>query len=425
MPGIKLQKRDNDFFVSYGHSDLARVAPLVDMLKRVCGLRIWFDDAEGNAAKRSSELLAGAIGNARGALFCLSEAWKSSTWCKNEYEVSQSEQRMHDGFEIVSLRLDDVEPPAWFNVAEIIDMRQPGTQAIARLLCSLTSDVPHRFDNAEDVYLAAPWSRPSQLARGTFQALRQTGWRLVGDTPNLKDLGERRIEAIQRTTRGVVALLPHDISQPGNATSPYILQEARLALNIGKPLLLLAEPGVAPPEDLEKGAFRGTAVSLAPDPSGHTALADVLDDFDDVLQHVPTDDTGAYIFFAATLRGDPSDADDIASVIERSSNMRCVRGERLSGDNVQTAIIDLIRRAAVLIADVSDDHRNTLIEAGVAMGSGTRLKLMCCEPPAGVPLKKRFMFEGQEFFWYRTPEERLGLCCYFARQFRRRVYVVR
>jgi len=425
MAGIKLQKRNDDFFVSYGHDDRARVAPLVDLLKRVCGLRIWFDGAEGNASMRSSELLAGAIGNARGALFCLSEAWKWSTWCKNEYEVSLLEQRMHEGFEVVCLRLDDVDPPSWLKVAEIIDLRQAGAQAMARLLRSLASDVPHRFDNADDVYLAAPWSRPSPLARETFEALRRTGWRLVGDAPNLKHLGERRIEAIQRTTRGVVALMSHDPSQPGSATSPYILQEARLAVHIGRPLLLLAEPGVAAPEDLVRGAFRGTAVPLAPGPEGRAALAAVLDDFDDVLRHVAHDDTGAFIFFAASLRGDQSEADDIASVIERSSNMRCERGERLSGDNVQTAIIDLIRRAAVVIADVSDDHRNTLIEAGIAMGSGTRLKLMCREPPAGASLKKRFMFEGQEFFWYRTPQERLGLCCYFARQFRRRVYVVR
>ena len=37
----------------------------------------------------------------------------------------------------------------------------------------------------------------------------------------------------------------------------------------------------------------------------------------------------------------------------------------------------------------------------------------------------RFMFEGQEFHGYATPEDRLGLCFYFARQFRRQVYVVR
>jgi hypothetical protein len=155
------------------------------------------------------------------------------------------------------------------------------------------------------------------------------------------------------------------------------------------------------------------------------ALTTALADFDELLHHSPHDDSGAFIFFAASLRGDPSEAEDVATVIERASNMHCVRGERLSGDNAQQSIIDLIRRAAVVIADVSDDHRNTLIETGIAMGSGTRLKLMCRQPMDTTPLKKRFMFEGQEFHWYQTPEDRLGLCYYFARQFRRKVYVVR
>src|SRR6185295_18597614 len=114
----------------------------------------------------------------------------------------------------------------------------------------------------------------------------------------------------------------------------------------------------------------------------------VLEDFDNSLQHVAHDDTGAFIFFAASIRDDYAAADDVASVIQRASNMDCARGERLSSDNVQRAIIDLIQRAAVVIADVSDDHRNTLIEAGVAMGSGTRLKLMCQRPTDGVLPKK-------------------------------------
>jgi hypothetical protein len=425
MGGIKLQKRKDDFFVSYGHGDLVRVAPLVGLLKRVCGLGIWFDSADGNAATRSTDLLTNAIQNARGSLFCLSEAWKRSSWCKDEYEVSKSEQRAHDGFEIVALRLDDVDPPPWFTVAEIVDHRKSNAQSVARLLCSLTSEVPRRYDNDEDIYLAAPWSRPSEVARAAFSALGRTGWRLVGDNPNLKHMGAQRVEGIIRTTRGVVALLPHDASQPEGATSPYILEEARLAIKCGKPLLVLAEPGVAPPEDVVRGAFRSRVVPLTETSEGRTLLGELLEDFDEQLDHEGLDDSGAFIFLASSLRDDPSEADDVTSVIERSSNMRCVRGERLSGDNVQTEIIKLIRRSAVVIADVSDDHRNSLIEAGIAMGCGTKLKLMAREPPEGGPLKKRFMFEGQEFYWYKTPEERLGLCCYFARQFRRRVYVTR
>jgi TIR domain len=425
MAGIKLQKRNHDFFVSYGHGDLAQVMVLIHLLKRVCGLSIWFDETHGNASVRSSELLGRAIGDARGAIFCLSEAWKKSSWCKSEFNVSLKEQRAQDGFEIVSVRLDDVEPPDWFEVAEILDLRQVSAQSIARLLRSLSSDTPGRFDNSEDVYLAAPWSHRSALAHETFKVLSRAGWRLIGDAPNLKHLGEKRIEAILRTTRGLIGLLPYDLSQPGIATSPYIVQEARMAIELEKPMLLLAEPGVCPPEDLLKSAFRRTAVTLAPGSEGEGALASVLDEFDEVLRHVVHDDTGAFIFFAASLREDQSEADVAASVIERSSNIRCVRGERLSGDNVQQAIIDLIRRAALMIADVSDNHRNTLIETGIAMGSGTKLRLICRAPSDGDLRKKAFMFEGQEVHWYRTSEERLCLCYRFARQFRRRIYVFR
>lgn len=425
MPGIKLQKRADDFFVSYGHGDFARVSTIVNLLKRTCGLHIWFDGFEGNAAVRSSELLAGAIGNSRGVLIFLSEAWKRSTWCKNEYEIALSEQRMHAGFEIVCVRLDDIEQPGWFNNSEILDMRESNLPVFAHLLKSLSSDVPHRFDNAEDTYLAAPWSRPSPLVRETYEALRLTGWRLVGDTPTLKHLGERRIEAIQRTVRGVVAILPHDPMQPEFSTSPYILREALIAKEIGKPLLLLNEPGVELPDDLIRSAFRMKSFTLAPGPEEREKLQIILDDFDSYLANVPHSDTGAFIFFASSLRGELSEESEIDKVIERASNVRCIRGERVSGDNVQQSIIDLIRRAAVVIADVSEDNRNTLIEAGIAMGSGTQLKLLCREPQQGHPLKKRFMFEGQELHWYSTPEQRVGLCYYFSRQYRRQIYVIR
>lgn len=339
MTGIKLQKRDKDFFVSYGHGDHIRMAPLIALLKGVCGLQIWLDSIDGNAAERSSELLASAIGNSRGALFCLSEAWTKSTWCKNEHEIALSEQRMYDGFEIVRLRLDDAEPPGWFNAAEIIDLRETDPQSIARLLRSLSSDVPHRFDNAEDVYLAAPWTKQSELVGEALRTVRKIGWRLIGDSPNLKHLGEKRIEAIQRTTRGVVAVLPHDPSQP-ETTSRYILEEVRLALDLKKPLLLLAEPGVVPPDYLLQGALRPMIVTLKSGPEGRADLTEKLEAFEETLRHVAHDDTGAFIFFASSLRGDPTEADNIASVIERSSNMRCVRGEQLAGDNVQKEIID-------------------------------------------------------------------------------------
>ena len=423
MSGIKLQKREYDFFVSYRHADLRRVAIIVEWLTKLCGLKIWFDDDQGNAAKRTTELLGAAIGNARGALFFLSETWKQSPICKDEFEVALEQRYENAGFEVVAVRIDDAEPPSWFKIGEIIDLRTTDRRATARLLRSLSSDVPHLFDNTEDVYLAAPWSRPSPLATDTFAALRLEGWRLIGDPPTFKHQEKSRIQSIMRTTRGVVALLPRDERDP-HGTSPFILKEAEWALECGKPLLLLMEPGITPPDDLVKRAFRGQPVKLVSDPGGKAALVATFGDFDEHLASQPHDDTGAFIFFAASLRDNSDEADDIASVVERASNMRCVRGERLSADNVQQAIIDRIRRATVVIADTTDDHRNTLIETGIAMGCGTKLRLMA-HAPDGIPGKKPFMFEGQEFFGYRTPEERLCLSYFFARQFRRHVYVVR
>ena len=107
--------------------------------------------------------------------------------------------------------------------------------------------------------------------------------------------------------------------------------------------------------------------------------------------------------------------------------MRCIQGERLQrGDDAPKEITDLIRRAALIIADVSENNRNTLIEAGIAMGTGNpdRLKLISSgKTTQPGPPKKPFMFEGREFEWYEAPAERLCLCYFFARKIRRRIYV--
>ncbi len=424
MTGLKLQKRGYDFFVSYGHADLQPVRALVSFLRKPCGLSVWFDAQSGNAAQRSSELLAAGLGNARGALIALSDAWMQSSWCRNEYEVALAEQRAHDGFEVVVIRIDDTEAPTWMNVAEIIDFREFNGTSVARLLQSLSSDVPHRFDNDQDVYLAAPWSRPTEATRVALKALRLGGWRLVGDPPEASSQGADRISGVLRTTRGAIAVLGLDPTRQPACASPFILEEAGLAVHAGSPLLLLAESGVNVPDPLAAGAFGGGPVVLAATSEKDPDLQAVLQSFDDELSGVAHDDSDAYIFLAGSLRYDQTESDELVAVLERASNMPCVRGERLGGENVQAAIIDRVRRAAVVIADVTDDPRNTLIEAGVAMGSGTPLKLIV-HAPGGVIPKKRFMFEGHEVFGYATPEERLGLCYWIARQFRRRVYVLR
>jgi hypothetical protein len=416
---VKFQKRRYDLFVSYGDADVARVEPVVRLLAGKAGLEVWFDGEAGNAATRSSELLSGAIENSRAAIFLLSEGWTGSTWCKGEYNKSLVEQRAEEEFAIVAARLDEVEAPGWFEIAEIVDLREISPRAIVRLLSSLGGSEPRRVDNAYDVYLSAPWSKPTALTDLALSAVKRSdlAWRLIGDAPNYKHLREERVEDIVRTTRGMVAVLPFDANRGVEKTSPFILEEAGIARATGKPLLMLSEPGVVVPRDLAVYAF--CSMTLAPSADAKTDLLDALNDFDEIMQQFPEDDTGTFIFYAGSLK---AKTDGLKAVIERGSNMPFEMGEGLSGVNAPKGIIDLIRRAALVIADVSDDRRNTMIEVGAAMALNKQLRLLVKNDPPGATPKKAFMLEGREVFGYDNAQEHLGLCYNFARQYRRKVY---
>ena len=193
------QKRDHDLFLSYGHANVARVEPIVRLLTKKAGLKVWFDAEMGNAATRSAEMLSDGIERSRAAMFLLSEGWTRSSWCKGEYNKSLVEQRAEEEFAIVAARLDEIETPGWFEIAEIVNLREISPRAVARILSSLGGSKPRRVDNRYDVYLSAPWSKPTALTDLALTALkrRELGWRLIGDAPNYKHLGEARVERIR------------------------------------------------------------------------------------------------------------------------------------------------------------------------------------------------------------------------------------
>jgi hypothetical protein len=108
------------------------------------------------------------------------------------------------------------------------------------------------------------------------------------------------------------------------------------------------------------------------------------------------------------------------SVVESATNMTCVCGQYLTSQHVQQAIVNRIRDAAFVIADVTDDNRNTLIEAGIARGADIPLHLLCALPST-TPPKTRFMFQDMEVSWYKNSLERIGAAYRIAKKYRRRV----
>jgi TIR domain len=345
-----LHKRPNDLFVSYGHADRALVEPVVDWLRRSAGLKVWYDASSGNAARRTTDLLGGGIESARGALFFLSPNWGASTWCRDEHEVALTERRAYNDFFVVGAQVADVEIPTWFKASQVLDLRRFDATTAADLLRSFVPNPPMRVDNDQDVYYAGPWSAPSDSARKVLRCLHEMGWRLVGDSqdhPHFTD-SVRRITSIVRTSRGLVAVLPCKPAQLPHRTSPWVLEEVRIAQGLRHPYVLVAEPGVVTPPDLAADAYGGRALPLpvdGPDEDFHRTMQA----FDDALGHRPHSDARAYSFLAASLLGDPGEAEALVSVVERVTNMTCVRGRYLVGQHAQQAIVERIRDAAPVL----------------------------------------------------------------------------
>jgi len=389
-------------------------------LKKFAGLKVWYDPTSGDASKRTTALLSEGLQSARGAIFVLSSSWTTSTWCQDEHELALSERRAQDGYSIRAIRLDETAIPPWFKVANVIDFRQFDQRSAADLLRSMTIDPAGRYDNDQDVYFAGPWTNPGSAVKPTLRCLQEVGWRLVGDSPDHPAFKESlpRIRFIMESVRGLVAFLPFSSKYQGTNTSPFILAEVRIAQQLAKPYMLLAEEGVNIPDDCAAGKF-GEVLRISPEglPS---SVGSALRSFDSYLEDVPHSDARSYSFLAASLREDDRDAEDVSTVVERASNMRCVRGVRLSGQHVQAAIIDRIRNAGFVIADISNNPRNSLIEAGVALGAGVSLRVMCRGPLDG-SAKAPFMFGDGEVNWYENTVQQLATVYRIGRLFRRRI----
>jgi TIR domain len=416
-----LPKRTNDLFISYGHGDRGTVSLLVDWLTRSAGLKVWYDTSSGSAAQRTTNLLSRGIESARGALFFLSPNWTNSTWCRDEHEVALAQRRADDEFLVVAAQISNLEIPAWFQASQVLDLRKFDSASAAALLRSLSPNPPLRVDNDQDVYYSGPWSNVSGAAKDALRAVYGMGWRLVGDSKDHSKFSDsiQRITSIIESSRGLVAILPFRPGKEPHRTSPWVLDEARIARDLGRPFILMAEEGVVTPPDLATHAFGDSPLLISGDDGGKQ-LRDTLQDFDEMLSHVRLSDSGTYSFFAASLIGEARESDELVSVVERVTNMNCVQGRYLTGQHAQDAIVQQIRGAAFVIADVTDDNRNSLIESGVARGAGVPLHLICRLPADG-NRKTRFMLQDLEVNWYTDPLERIGIMYRISRRYRRTV----
>ena len=83
---------------------------------------------------------------------------------------------------------------------------------------------------------------------------------------------------------------------------------------------------------------------------------------------------------------------------------------------MHSTLIQLIRDAVWVLADISGNNLNTCIEAGVARGAGVDCTLVAAGPYRQQP----FMLRGMELQVYDSDSELLALAYRAARAYRRR-----
>jgi hypothetical protein len=97
--------------------------------------------------------------------------------------------------------------------------------------------------------------------------------------------------------------------------------------------------------------------------------------------------------------------------------MNTVVGVDLQGQEQASEIQEAIRRAALVIADITDDNVNVCIEAGMARMAGRPYELVS----KGVTRSAPFMIRGPNTLFYRDDLELCGAVHRIARTHRRRI----
>jgi hypothetical protein len=126
-----------------------------------------------------------------------------------------------------------------------------------------------------------------------------------------------------------------------------------------------------------------------------------------------------YLFFATDFKDENKKRNAIIKDhIELVTSMACETAHDYK-DKVRETITQRIAKAFLVIADISDNNPNTLIEAGIAQGTGRTLRLV-----ARVTTEEDFppyMLDDGQIQDYADDNELLAKVHRIAYEFRRRV----
>ncbi|HQY07559.1 MAG: toll/interleukin-1 receptor domain-containing protein [Burkholderiales bacterium] len=413
-----LRQRPWDTFLSHAHADKAVVDSLHAWLERA-GLQIWYDAVHLPAGSKIASELGRAIAQCRSALIVLSQASVASGWVEDEWNLACTERNRADArdFRVIPVRIEDCELPDFLQSTKWVDLageRRGELSAWAELLEALSGEAGE-LDVAEpplDLYVSLSWKvgHEQALARRVLQQLERPGLRLIGDSPDWPSFSGDRVRAIMRSCAGVLSIIPNRPRSPDDDRLKHFIREARTAQQLRLPLLVVAEQGADLPSDLPVGC-------RADGNEGQPLPADLEELAQDFIERCRSRPRAGHLFLAVDFDAEHRSRNlTLRRLIQRAAGLRCVLGEQVQGDAVHSTLIQLIRDAVWVLADISGNNLNTCIEAGVARGAGVDCTLVAAGPYRQQP----FMLRGMELQVYDSDSELLALAYRAARAYRRR-----
>jgi hypothetical protein len=404
-------------FLSHAHADKAAVDRLYAWLRKA-DIPVWYDAFDLPPASDIATFLPKAILNSRACILILSKTSVGRGWVQKEYSLATNYQTKFPAFRILPIRIDDVEDPGGFvdNYSRIDAPNGELTPeaATALLLGLYYNDPDVELGRARDIYVARGW-RPEEFSTADYvcRLLVAAGFRLIGDSEDQQSWDEARLHGIISSCGGVAAILPH---RPNSAegTSKYILRELRIAESLGLPSLVIADPEVPLPDELNSAALRLGGPGTGGEPHDTALEAAILTLWEDWREPA----TPRYSFLATDFDREHRRRNDMMRrVMQTVTGMECFLGQGVREGSVQKIIVDRIAGASLVIADISSDNLNTCIEAGIARGARRPLYLIAKGPERRPP----FMFRDLEVSHYDDDTDLIGVVNRLVYPHRRRI----
>lgn len=413
-----------DIFLSHSSLDVDFTNKLHSLLEQA-GFNVWYDEKKLTPNTHLLTDLPKYIGNSESFIVILSKNSFDSTWVQDEYGYARELQKNKDLNAIIPIVIDDCSLPGFFNNYKWIDCKEGLTPvAFFGILATLYGSSENMREE-KDVYVSYSWRKEEQaLVNAVFRQLKRKQYRIIGDASNNSVYDEDdRIRRIMYTCGAYVGILPY---RGESNTSRYILDEIRKAQECGLPGILFADAHV---ENLDDFSYPLMKIEN-------------LESIDDnlLLNHINyltvKRPQTPHVFYATNLdRRRQSINELIRNLAGVVTATRCILGEDINKGSLQQQIIDRIRSAYVMIADITGDEQcvnceaegkvskdkifrfNTCIEAGIARGANTDLFIIAKEPRQAPP----FMFRDIEVRHYDDDCSLLAIVHKILRGYRRSV----